>query len=335
MSSGARWIPLADRQQWRDALRGMEHGFIHLPEYSAAAARVTGHEAGLWHWRDEAGRAACPLLVRASPGGAKDVATPMGFGGFAIAGDTAGLARAWTDYWRGQGAVAAYVQLSPVHPAEAWRDALQGLEVDLAPSRECYVWDLRADPASLRAAMSATHRNLLRQWQRDDSRLCTDAGRLRAGFDRLYAGFLERRGIGGAYRYSPKAIDELAASPGVLWIGAQDAQGELEAVALFLWHGRWGEVFLVAATDAGRRHSRGLYWEGALRLRELGVEQLNLGGGVADGDALALFKQRLGAAPRQTLALRQVVDVHGFERACAAAGTTPNAGGRFPPWLAG
>ena len=117
-----------------------------------------------------------------------------------------------------------------------------------------------------------------------------------------------------------------------VWVGARDDRGAIEAVTLFLWHGRQADSFLNAATPEGRRHSRGLYWHGALRLRRLGVDNLNLGGGVTDGDELARFKQRLGASARDTLALRQVFDPERFGRACSAAGVAAAASARFPPW---
>lgn len=330
MSATVQWIPVADAGPWRDALRGLDHGFTHLPGYSAAAARVTGHDAGLWCWQGEGGSAACPLLRRPAPGGGFDVATPLGFGGFALTGDTRALAGDWTRYWRAQGALSAYVQFAPWREAAAWRAALPGFAADLAPSRECLVWDLRPDPARLLSAMSATHRNLLRRAPQD--RLCTDATVLRPAFDALYADFVERRGIGGAYRYTPAAIADLAAEPGALWVGARAEDGAIDAVMLVLWHQPHGDVFLVAASEAGRGHSRALYWNAALRLRELGVEALNLGGGVTDGDALAAFKRGLGATPRPTVALRQVMDPEGFERVRQAAGSDPPSG-RFPPWL--
>lgn len=331
MVGAAAWIPLAEASRWRAALAGLDHGFLQLPEYSAATSRVHGHAAGLWHWRGPAGHAACPLSRRPAPGGGFDVATPLGFGGFALGGDLTGLAADWTDFWRGEGALAAYVQLSPRHDPAAWRVALRGLGQDLATSRLSCVWDLRPTPAALLSNMAQTHRNLLRQWARDGGEPCWDRAELQPAFDRLYADFVRRRGVGPAYRFTPDAMAGLADAPGALWVGARGADGEVEAVALHLWHHDWADTFLVAASEAGRRHSRALYWHAALRLRELGVERLNLGGGLRDGDPLEGFKQRLGAPPVPTLVLRQVFDATGFERACRLAGVR-NAS-RFPPWF--
>ena len=332
--SRCEWIPLAERARWLAALDGIEHGCTHRPEYSAAAACVTGHEAGLWHWQDEHGRAACPIGRRAAPGGGFDLVTPLGFGGFAIAGQVADLPADWTRFWQAQGALAAYVQLSPWLEPEKWRAVLAGFDADLHASRECWLWDLRPAPESLGAGLHLNHQRSLRTWQSSASP-CWDPGELRPAFERLYADFVLRRDLGNAYRFTPAAIEELAAAPGVLWVGARDGAGSIEAVAIFLHQGRHADLFLVAATPTGREHSRGLYWLAAQRLRESGVEWLNLGGGVTDGDSLAQFKRRYGAVSRTTLALRQVLDADGFERACAAAGTDAASGSWFPPWQAG
>ena len=190
--SRCEWIPLAERARWLAALDGIEHGCTHRPEYSAAAACVTGHEAGLWHWQDEHGRAACPIGRRAAPGGGFDLVTPLGFGGFAIAGQVADLPADWTRFWQAQGALAAYVQLSPWLEPEKWRAVLAGFDADLHASRECWLWDLRPAPESLGAGLHLNHQRSLRTWQSSASP-CWDPGELRPAFERLYADFVLRR----------------------------------------------------------------------------------------------------------------------------------------------
>lgn len=326
-------IPLQSTADWLSALEGVVHGFGHRPEYVAAASLVTGHESALWVCRGSNGTAVCPVALRASPGGGSDVVTPVGFAGFAIAGELPELADAWTGDWKGRGVVAAYVQLSPLAPPERWRIQLGALSAWLFPGPECWAWDLARDEDELLGNMTSKHRQLLRKWLRQAPGICWDGDQLRPRFKSLYADFVRRRGIGSAYHYADEALDLLFDAPGTFLVGARGADGEIEAITLFLWQGGQGESFLNAATPSGRAHSRGLYWLGALRLRELGVRVLNLGGGVGNGDALSEFKQRLGARRAPSLVLRQVVDLDGYRRACAAAGVAENAQGRFPPWL--
>ena len=179
--------------------------------------------------------------------------------------------------------------------------------------------------------MAPKHRQLLRKWLREDARVAWEQEELREAFAPLYAAFLARTPVAPAYRHDAGSIALLADTPGAFFVGARDAAGALEAITLFGHAAGRGDSLLNAATVAGRRHSRGLYWLGALRLRELGVRELNLGGGIDAGDGLGEFKRRLGAAPRPSRVLRQVFDRAGFDAACARAGVPPDDA-YFPPW---
>lgn len=329
----SRWIPADDKASWLAALEGIDHAFGHRPEFSEAAALVTGHEAGLWVMDSIEGRALCAIGKRSSPGGGYDVVTPLGFAGFAMQGELPSLANEWTRYWTQAGAIAGYAQLSPLAVPTRWRERLPALATNLHPAQDCLLWDLRATPDQLLAAMSSKHRQLLRKWLREDPDVTWDQEELRARFSDLYGQFLDRTAVGAVYRYSGVALERLLRAPGAFMVGVRSPQGQVEAITLFLFNGDQGESFLNAATPEGRRHSRGLYWLGALRLRELGVAVLNLGGGVSGGDALSEFKQRLGARIAATLALRQVFDPVRYGEACAVAGVEAGIVGRFPAWL--
>jgi hypothetical protein len=180
--------------------------------------------------------------------------------------------------------------------------------------------------------MHPNHRRFLQQWRNGGTAICDDPLELVEAFDRLYAAFLADHAVGPDYRFPPQSLSGLAGAAGATWLGARDHAGVIEAVVVFLRQGTRADLFLATSSPEGRRHSRGLYWEGARRLREYGVHTVNLGGGVVDGDALAQFKRRFGARSQGTLALRQVFDQEGFTRACAAAGVDAASAGRFPPW---
>lgn len=333
MAAHSRLIPLSEPQQWLQALAGLDHGFGHRPEYAGAAASVTGLETFLWLHEEAAGRGACVISLRPGAQG-PDLVTPLGFAGFALHAEPAGLAAEWTRFWQAQGATAAFVQLSPFHAPEVWRTKLKGFERWLSPARECWCWDLRPEPDALLAAMSSKHRQLLHKWQRESQGLCWDAEQVLAHFCRFYSDFLRQHPVAGVYAYGEREVSQLLAAPGALLVGARSASGEIEAAMLYLHANGRAESFLSASTDAGRQHSRGLYWGGALRLRELGVHTLNLGGGIRPGDGLSEFKQRLGAKLSPTLALRQVLDSPRYLAACAAAGVSADEDGFFPPWRA-
>lgn len=325
-------IPLEHADDWLAFIGGMPHGFGHRPEYSRAAATTSGLATALWAWRGPRGRACCPVSMRDAPGGGLEILTPLGFAGFALEGETPELADVWMQDWRDRGAIAAYVQLSPMSPPGAWRERLPALAASMQAGPDCWCWDLAPDPEQLLAGMAQKHRQLLRKWQREEVVVAWDQDELLERFNALYGEFLARTPIGQAYRYAPAAIAAIARAPGAFFVGARGAGGEVEAVTLFLSAGEGAESFLNAATVAGRRHSRGLYWHGALRLRESGVRVLNLGGGVSADDALSEFKQRLGAQRRPTLVIKQVLDPVRYSDCCARAGVVEDRAGYFPPW---
>ena len=324
-------IALDDVARWQAEIASVPHAFGHRPEYAAAAARVTGLAPVLWSHRHEGGRALCVVAMREAPGGF-DIVTPLGFAGFAIEGELPGLAEAWSADWRERGAIAGYVQLSAFDGPDAWRARLGALSRWLQPAQDCWCWDIRPEPAALFAAMAKKHRQLLHKWQREDARLEHDQARLRAAFPALYADFLQRQPLPPVYRYDAAALAELEQAPGLLYVGACGDEGAIEAITIFTYAGKRAEGFLNAATLAGRRHSRGLYWQAMLALRAAGVEEVNLGGGIQPGDGLAEFKQRLGARRAPTLALKQVFDEEGYARACAAVGMPAETSGYFPAW---
>lgn len=326
-------IPASQADAWLDSLAGIEHGFGHRPEYALAASRVTGHETCLWSYRGPRGSAVCPVSMRPAPGGGFDIATPVGFSGFAVAGDVPDLAEVWTSDWRSRMAIAAYVQLSPARAPGDWQALLSPLSDWLHAGEDCYCLDLGPGEDELLAAMGSKHRQLLRKWLRDEADVVWDQALLQPAFDSLYRDFVLRRGIGAAYRYGPDAIASLAGAPGAFFVGARGADGAIEAVTLFLSAGAWGESFLNAANETGRRHSRGLYWLGALRLKEAGVRMLNLGGGVGSSEGLAEFKLRLGARRCPSLVLKQVFDPARYGQACALAGVQASGEGGFPAWF--
>ncbi len=84
----------------------------------------------------------------------------------------------------------------------------------------------------------------------------------------------------------------------------------------------------------GERHAVHLVWAGVERLRARASERLNLGGGIREGDDVAEFKRRFGAAELPLVSLRQVYRQDEYERLCLQAGVTYQRSGWFPPYRA-
>lgn len=325
-------IPAGDGGVWDLALQDLPFASGHRHDYALATARALGDaQAALWTWRGREGRAACAVLQRPVDD-AFDLTTPLGFAGMAVEGDVTGLGEAWTSDWTRRGAVAAYVQLSLQADEVAWLQADSVLSTQLHAAQACWCLDLAPEPGALLSGMAAKHRQLLRKWMREELTVERDTQEVLSAFTGHYAAFLETTPVAAAYRFEAQDLRRLAGMPGSLLVGVRGTSGAIEASMLFLSAGTRGESALSACSPSGRRHSRGLYWHGALALRERGVRWFNLGGGIRGDDGLSEFKQRLGARRTPTLALKQVFDEAAFARACARAARPASREGYFPPW---
>ena len=74
-----------------------------------------------------------------------------------------------------------------------------------------------------------------------------------------------------------------------------------------------------------------LLWSAVHRLIELGVQLLNLGGGLRPGDKLAQFKQRFGGQRRPLRALQEVYEPAAYAALCRQRGRNPAVRDGFFP----
>ena len=91
------------------------------------------------------------------------------------------------------------------------------------------------------------------------------------------------------------------------------------------------EYRLGAASDEGRGLQAWLLHAGMVRLREMGVAVLNLGGGVRRGDGLFQFKAKFGGEQRDLHAVRQIYRPDVYRRLLDDAGVSPDETW-FPPY---
>jgi len=125
----------------------------------------------------------------------------------------------------------------------------------------------------------------------------------------------------------------IAALDDVLMVGAGEG-GSVDSVAVFGHTAHGADYLFGVSVPGGERQAVHLIWSGVERLRALGVATLNLGGGVHDGDDLAEFKRRFGAAELPLRSLRQVHRAGVYESLCRGAGVTSDRSGWFPPYRA-
>ena len=143
---------------------------------------------------------------------------------------------------------------------------------------------------------------------------------------------MQRVGARPHYRFSAETLERWALDPNSLVLGA--AIGEsLESVTVFCVAGNHAEAHINGCTERGRELGAWLFWNGARRLSENGVDVLNIGGGIRPGDGVQGFKERFHATPRPLQGVRQIYDPATYLELCRRAGAPPQ-GSWFPAYRA-
>jgi hypothetical protein len=266
----------------------------------------------------------CPLTERDFDGHV-DVVTPYGFGGLAASGDRRGFRDDWNEFAGSRGWVCGYLALSP-----QFGDAGGFPAEEVHAHTSVYLMDLRGSEDDVRARLSQNRRRQLRDGPGCD--LVEDRDELTAFLLATYADFFARREAGAATNLSRETMAAIAALDDVAMVGARG--DSLESVALFGHTPHGADYLFNVSVPGGERHAVHLIWWAVQRLRAIGVEWLNLGGGVRPGDDLAEFKRRFGAAELPLVSLRQVYRPDVYEELCRTAGVTSARDGWFPPYRA-
>ena len=98
-------------------------------------------------------------------------------------------------------------------------------------------------------------------------------------------------------------------------IGAS-LNNKIVCAVLFIKFKKKAEYFINASTLDGRFASRKLIWEMIVNLKKQGIENINLGGGVKEGDFLDDFKRRFGGKAMHMGKLTGVVNHSKYDELC-------------------
>jgi hypothetical protein len=152
-----------------------------------------------------------------------------------------------------------------------------------------WIVDLRTDFV---AGVSAHHR-------RDADRAlatlqverCTDPVKYAAEWSACYLSFIQRQGVTGSAAFPPEALSAHLSIPGLVMYRASREEHTL-GFSLWMTHGRCAYGHLAAYTREGREAGAAYacQWTMLHDLHRQGVERVDLGGGVSDGDGLAQWK---------------------------------------------
>jgi serine/alanine adding enzyme len=286
------------------------------PEYLVAAAAAEEGELAAF----AAPGVVYPFLVRRLKGGRCDITSAYGYGGPLGEGD-------WRPAFRGacreQGVISEFIRFHPL-----LQNQHDLADVELRPIQDTVTVDTRLDDDALLAQMQPTARNKLRKAgrrgvQAEESR---DLGH----FHDLYHATMQRTDADQSYLFDGDyfaGLDRLGDRLLMLDAGC--------AAALFICGGGAMHYHLSGSTPEGRRDAATnlLLWEAMRHARARGLHTLHLGGGLRAGDALATFKQSVGAGRAPYFQGRAVHDPDAYRALCREAGVADD-GEFFPAYRA-
>ena len=237
-------------------------------------------------------------------------------------GNEARLMRSAVDgLLRSEGIISEVTLFSP------WRTGAKDLLVAWQARPEKVVQLLWiTDLPAVRAAMSSGRRYDLRRAERNlkcETRDFTPvAGRQ---FADHYADLMDRHNAEERFLLGPQYFDALAIQAGSSLVLTEATDGDSGASVLYLYdrsraaylHSvRWG-----SSTGATTLCN----WRAFERLAELGVEEVNLGGGLTakSDDPLLAFKQGFGGSPAELYLAARVYDPEAHERAVSSGSARP------------
>jgi hypothetical protein len=294
VSATAATLAELDAPAWDALLARLGCADAYLrSDYVAGATLLEPGAPVYLHASGGSGDVVFACILRDDPA---DVVTPYGYGGPVAVGSQpplAGFRRLYEEWCRERGVVSSFVRFHPLFANHRYAEGFH-----LEPLASTVSWQLQG-PGDLYEGMHSDHRRLVRKARAAGLTVSIEPrpGDLDA-FVSLYERTMARKGAEGFYFFSREYWRSLAR---LEYLVRADAllDGRLLSSSLFLATPPWLHYHLSASSEEGHGlgATRLLLLEVASWARELGFEQLHLGGGVGGrDDSLHRFKQRFAPA---------------------------------------
>lgn len=252
-----------------------------------------------------------------------DLFTPYGMGGLEIWGEeTESIIQSLLKYLGSKQYVTYYLLCS----ADQFN---QNNEIFIT-HRTTYNLNLNKSVEELWKEIHKNHKYEIKKIKQDDFKIIYEKSTLKDDFIDLYKQTIIRVNASSVYSYEPSTLLNLINSNMSELIGAS-INNEIVCIVLFIKFKKKAEYFINASTYEGRFASRKLIWEMIVNLKEHGIENINLGGGVKEGDFLDDFKRRFGGKAMPMGKLTGVIDHAKYDELCKEFCHNESTG-YFPPY---
>jgi len=237
-----------------------------------------------------------------------DLFTPYGMGGIEIWGDKKeDMIQSLSKYLGSKQYVSYYLLCSA--------DQFKQNNDLFKTHRTTYNLNLNKSVEELWKGIHKNHKYEIKKIKQDDFKIIYEKSILKDNFTDLYEQTILRVNASSAYSYKRATLQNLINSNISELIGAC-INNKIVCVVLFIKFKNKAEYFINASTQEGRFASRKLIWEMIVNLKEQGIETINLGGGVKEGDFLDDFKRRFGGKAMPMGKLTGVVNHVKYDELC-------------------
>lgn len=322
-------IPIKDQEAWESAISSIPHTYTHTHWYNYAMHIASKRDVFLYAGEADNFQVVCPISLRQKdPAFFFDITTPYGFSGFASQGDYKNFADKWSQYLLSQKYICGHIAL---HPFFQKNELFKSSE--LFPGKKTYYLDISNPIDGVYKNFSDGHRYGLRQWQKLGlSVVSKKDGNTINSFLKLYAETLKVKNAASIYDFGEMAW-RLILSSSHVFLFSVERNDQIEAAAVFILHNEIVDYFMMASTNQGRIHARGILWEAIKYFHTNGVKWLHLGCGIKENDTLEQFKARFGGKAFTTYALKQIYDFDSYSVLCKKYSVNPDIlTGYFPSY---
>ena len=320
-------LPLGDKRLWDEAAARTPHVPAHDHDHVAAFQASSHDPHFLYVCRNDLGEVevVCPVAVRTDS--APDLYTPYGLGGFASRRPLPWFSAEWNAFAERSGWITSYIAMNPLLVTDL------GFPSDVTrPAGDLFIVDLRPGLDVVSRSMSRSRRATLARWDLSPGTITTDRSWILDFLRREADGHFGRRSARDTYFFSHGTWERLLSSPSVIATAAVGGAG-LSACCIVGTSARSADFLFGISRPGGESYSAPLIWEAMKDLHGAGVQTLNLGGGIRDGDGVAEFKRRFGAVRTSMTTFQVVHDPERYARLCQESGSpAAEASGFFPPY---
>jgi len=163
----------------------------------------------------------------------------------------------------------------------------------ISSSRTVYVLNIQSHLQIIWNKLHNNHRYEISKIEKSNFNIIHDTHELSLSINKLYTSTLNRVNANEIYYFKNESLIKLISSPISYSIGIK-TDCDIDCILIFLIKDNWAEYYINASSDKGRSFTRFLIWQSIQHLKQIGIQYINLGGGVRDQDDLENFKKRFG-----------------------------------------